>query len=569
VHHELTDLHAAIPVPPRQRGDDPAGMSRRVFLGRAAGGTAAAVAAGLLAELPRPVRASSSRLPTADRLVGSARADQALAIRLGAARRERAVPLPGHPDNGDEAAYASRIASYSKGLPHNALGEVDPQAYAALLAALATGTIAAVEQLPLGGSNKQADPMAAHAFNLEGADSACLACVPPPTFSSAEAAAEMAELYWQALAHDVPFATYATDPVIGAATADLRRLSAFRGPTADGRVTRDTLFAMGLPGELVGPRISQFFWFPVPYGAQTVPQRYPIAPAREFLTTFADWLSVQRGQYIPPVPAANASPLATRYLSTGRDLATYLRADFTYQAYLNAGLILYKLAAPLNVGNPYRKSKTQAGAGTFGPQHLLDLVAKAANAALKAAWYQKWLVHRRLRPEAFGGRVHAHKVGAAHYPLHADLLSTSTVLDAVHRQVGTYLLPVPYPEGSPLHPSYPAGHLAIAGACVTVLKAWFDEAAPLGSPVIASADGSDLVGYSGAALTIGGELNKLAANIAMGRAFGGVHWRSDNLEGLRLGEAVAISLLRDEAQTYAEQFAGFSLIRFDGTTVTV
>jgi hypothetical protein len=104
---------------------------------------------------------------------------------------------------------------------------------------------------------------------------------------------------------------------------------------------------------------------------------------------------------------------------------------------------------------------------------------------------------------------------------------------------------------------------------VTVLKAWFNEAAVLASPIIGSADGSSLLPYTGPSLTVGGELNKLAANIGMGRAFGGVHWRSDNLEGLRLGEAVAISLLRDEAQTFPEQFAGFSLTKFDGTTTTV
>ena len=57
-------------------------------------------------------------------------------------------------------------------------------------------------------------------------------------------------------------------------------------------------------------------------------------------------------------------------MSTGRDLATLLHADFTYQAYLNAGLILYKLASPLDAGNPYLHSKNQIGAGTFGQHHL-------------------------------------------------------------------------------------------------------------------------------------------------------------------------------------------------------
>ncbi len=68
---------------------------------------------------------------------------------------------------------------------------------------------------------------------------------------------------------------------------------------------------------------------------------------------------------------------------------------------------------------------------------------------------------------------------------------------------------------------------------------------------------------------MGGELNKLAANVAVGRAFGGVHWRSDNQAGLQLGEAVAIGILADERRTYTETFNGFSLTKFDGTTITV
>jgi hypothetical protein len=120
-----------------------------------------------------------------------------------------------------------------------------------------------------------------------------------------------------------------------------------------------------------------------------------------------------------------------------------------------------------------------------------------------------------------------------------------------------------------MHPSYPAAHSTIAGACVTILKAFFDERAVLPRPLVVSADGSSLEPYTGAALTVGGELNKLAANVAMGRGFGGVHWRSDNTAGLLLGEAVALGMLADEARTYPERFSGFSLTKFDGTTITV
>ena len=69
--------------------------------------------------------------------------------------------------------------------------------------------------------------------------------------------------------------------------------------------------------------------------------------------------------------------------------------------------------------------------------------------------------------------------------------------------------------------------------------------------------------------TVGSEVNKLAFNVAMGRDWAGIHYRSDAVEGLRLGESVAISVLQDLVQTYTENFDGFSFTRFDGTPVTV
>jgi hypothetical protein len=75
--------------------------------------------------------------------------------------------------------------------------------------------------------------------------------------------------------------------------------------------------------------------------------------------------------------------------------------------------------------------------------------------------------------------------------------------------------------------------------------------------------------HTGAALTLGDELNKLASNISLGRDAAGVHYRSDGIERLKLGEAAAISMLRDVATIVHEQFSGFTLTRFDGTTVTI
>jgi hypothetical protein len=77
-----------------------------------------------------------------------------------------------------------------------------------------------------------------------------------------------------------------------------------------------------------------------------------------------------------------------------------------------------------------------------------------------------------------------------------------------------------------------------------------------------------LESYSGT-LTIGDEINKLANNIALGRDWAGVHYRSDGVDGLLVGEQQAIGLLQDYSRTYREQFAGFNLTKFDGTRITI
>jgi hypothetical protein len=132
---------------------------------------------------------------------------------------------------------------------------------------------------------------------------------------------------------------------------------------------------------------------------------------------------------------------------------------------------------------------------------------------------------------------------------------------------GSYLLPQVYPESSPLHPSYPSGHAVVAGACVTILKAYFDESAVISNPVKPSPDGVALERYDGR-LTIGDELDKLASNVALGRNMAGIHYRSDYEAGLNLGEEVAIRLLEEQKNIYNENFY-FTLTRFDGTAITI
>ncbi len=160
------------------------------------------------------------------------------------------------------------------------------------------------------------------------------------------------------------------------------------------------------------------------------------------------------------------------------------------------------------------------------------------------------------------------KNGVFSFPLHADVLN-SAVLSKLFAKYGSYLLPMAFPEGSPLHPSYLAGHATVAGACTTILKAFFEESTPFPNPVVLNDDGTTRVAYQGPQLTVGGELNKIATNVAYGRNLAGVHWRSDARESLKAGEQVAIAMLRDIKSTAPESFPGFRFQSFTGQAVLV
>jgi len=412
------------------------------------------------------------------------------------------------------------------------------------------------------------------AFTLMGPDSQALSTPPPPKLSGAEQAAEAVELYWMALARDIPFSLYHENSLTQAAAADLSKLAGFRSLSSQGKVTAGTLFRDVLSGDAVGPYVSQFLLKPISLGAQIIDQKIQTAVAGvDYMTDVNSWLSIQNG--CQPVGGTQYARWA-RYLLTGRDLARWVEEDMLYQAYENACKIILRSTdptmwnssgAPPNPGNPYKRSRTQAGFGTFGAPHIACAIPAAADIALKAMWYQKWYVHRRLRPEAYGGLVHGRMASKTDYPLHADVLNSPAV-SQVFASHGTYLLPQAYPEGSPLHPSYGAGHAVVAGACVTVLKAFFDENYVFTNPVMPSSGGTSLVPYVGA-LTVGGELNKLASNIAMARNFAGIHWRTDDTSGLLLGEEVAIRMLKEASLTYPEDFHGLSFTKFDGSKITV
>jgi hypothetical protein len=481
-----------------------------------------------------------------------------------------------HPNNQDENLYPNKIGNYSKGLPHNDDGTVVLSAYNALLQAINSGRPADFDAIPLGGTTGLTNPQSGLAFDLQGPDGHALVQPPAPAFASRAQAAEISENYWMALLRDVPYSQYAANPIANAAAADLTSYGAdFNGSKTGGAVTTATLFRGLTPGDRIGPYLSQFFYQDCNFGANKIEQKITTTvPGVNYMTDFATWLAVQRGIAQP----SNTFDPVPRYMRNGRDIGQWVHIDVLFQAYFHAFLILAGAGAPFDDGNPYNGSPNQIGFGTFGGPHIATVLCEVATRALKAVWFQKWFVHRRLRPEVMAERVDRTLYHGAGYPVHAEILNSFSNSNRLggFMPAGNALLPMAFPEGSPTHPAYGAGHATVAGACVTILKAWFKETTRLVDigldPVQPSDDGLSLVPYAGSDagdITVGGELNKIGANVALGRNTAGVHWRSDGNESLKLGEQIAIGILREQRACYNEVFNGFSLTKFDGTTITV
>lgn len=487
-------------------------------------------------------------------------------------------------NNGDQELYADKRASYGKALKQLANGLIDVAAFNQMLTAFQLGCSNAFLDITMGTNpveRRLVDPQAAFAFGLEGADGWINSMPPAPTLTSAESAGEMVEVYWQAILRDVPFNEYDTNAQAAAAIADLNSLTNFKGPKVGGVVTPQTLFRSGLPGDTVGPYISQFLYLPVPTGppnnfssgpggipgidfqAATVPTS---SIANDFMTTVNVWKLIQMGNS----PIATITYTDARiFIRDGRDMGEFVHFDFPQLSCTNAALILLNFgAAALDPNNPYLTNPTQEAFVTYAIPDIVNLISMAAESALRAAWYQKWMVHLRLRPEFYGFLIHQQKSGAANFGLNNQIIN-SPALTTVLGTFGTYLLPQAYPEGSPTHPAYPAGHATFVGACTTILKAFFNEDFVILASLEPNATNDMLIPFVGTPLTVGGECNKLAGNISLGRDHAGVHYRSDGIEGILLGEKIAIALLEDESFTRNVNFKGYHLTKFDGTKILV
>ena len=574
-------------------GAKAAKVNRRGFM-RGAASVAAVAAAVPLQPLvgPKESAAEASTVP-----YGSMqRANDSLQFRQETAHAERIVTGT-QPDNGDAARFPDFSFAHTKALLHDALGVPNANSVKSLIHALATGEAEDFEKIivgtPGGGPNSKLNgPQVALAFDLEGLDSHAVVIPPAPSVASAQTAAEQVEHYWGALLRDVNFADYPSNPLVAQAVKDMNQLSFLR--SAENRefpfpVTPQNLFrGQFVPGDgnVQGPYISQFMVQPTFLGVQPLGQLYrTFLPAggggSDFMTSVNEYQLVQNGGDSGRTLAFD--PLL-RCVRNGRDLAAYTHVDVLYQGFFVAFLVMSGLDVPANPGSPYIGSKTQKAFATLGGPDAAGTLAEVATRALKAAWFHKYIVDLRLRPEEYGALIQARMTNSSPLPqaaaaLHPDVLN-SAGLALTHSAQGTFLLPQAFPEGSPTHPCYPTGHGSVAGATITALKFFLDckqKIRPLlthagRDVVVPSHDGLSLDTYTGADrdnLDLNGELNKLAHNISFGHGIhSGIHFRSSTFWSILLGEQVALSVLNDRAKSYNEPFS-ISITKFDGTTATI
>jgi hypothetical protein len=552
----------------------------------------AAAAAGVVGGIPKAV-ASTVASAAASQSFGASkppaayqnRINKAYNLRLARANADRALVQPPHTTNGDENRYADHSASYSKGLLQDDIGVVNPGAWASFKTALNSGSPNDWNNIIIGGTRTQNGPQGAYTYDLSSCDSAQFgnapffndpgglpAVTPFDLIAGPYYGAQLAEMYWSSLIYDVAFTDYAGNDIANQAAAELTTFgNAYRGPKdANGKVTPDLLFRGTFPGETLGPYMSQLFLVPTMFGSQPISMQFQhFVPGVDYMTDTTTYQEVQNG--ISTGLKLSFDPVY-RFLHDARGMAAYTHVDVLYQAYFTAFLILGTLGVPLNPGNPYFGNKTQNGFSSFGGPDFAASQGEIAARALTKVWFQKWLIHLTPRPEAGGAVLHqilsgnGNKIDAK---LNNNVLN-SAAPQQVFSKYGTYLMPQPFPEGSPTHPSYPTGHGTVGGACITLLKFFFDGTFVFPNPVQPSSDGLSTVPYTGGdTLTLNGELNKLAHNVTFGHGIlAGIHWRQDSDQSMLLGEAMALNWLQNRAVTYNEKFT-VQLQRFDGSTATI
>jgi hypothetical protein len=325
------------------------------------------------------------------------------------------------------------IGSFHKTLPHNPFGEVIEDAFNLLVEATRDDSNPPFGEVPAGdfeppatGTAPLTNPRAGLANDRLTQKPSRYRMPPAPQVLSDTTAAEMIELYWMALLRDVSFDDFSANPNVQAASTEVTQRfgqvvrdvgnpnflqTGIDVPGQGGTlppITSQNVFRLGLPGEDVGPLVSQFFLRRINFGTQTIDQKQlPYRKGRNYLTQFREWLVAQDsgngqdGRFYNRANEASADyyETTTRYISTMRDLARFVHKDALHQAYFNAALLMLSGGARWTPGNPYTENHPDSlapreagfGAGVGGrharPQsRVAHEVASSPAAASRSLW---------------------------------------------------------------------------------------------------------------------------------------------------------------------------------------
>jgi|TARA_B110000259_G_scaffold160983_1_gene184804 hypothetical protein len=456
-----------------------------------------------------------------------------------------------------------------------------------IIEALNEGTEESLDAIPQSASSTRRleGVLSCSSFNLMGTDSVVYA---PTNFfhvDTEEGSFEMAEVYARSLLRDVNFKNYSNNDS-SAIMTDLNTYTLkTSAPVDNGNITAKTLFRGTGQDETIGPYISQYLLCPFNYGNMPIEQKFTPENDQPQTLTKAEWLNIQNGSVSGSIVKTNPE-----YIWNGRVLGSKVHNDPLFQFYYNAALIsIQNGIKPETFHHPKTSAWTSGGS-----PNLFASVAHVCQGALRCAWNAKYNLGMKIRPEVYAARLALQEeIGFDSSKVPGLDSMASLMTQGIKTKIkaksiskggpGKLYLLLQFPEGSPTHPSWCAGHAAVAGAATTVLKAMLNCHEPDGVtrkawPIQAkeARDQSVLQNYTeddASQMTIIGELNKLGSNVTLGRDFAGVHYRCDGDCGIKLGEDYAITYLIDVAKEYHEsqngQFKGWLLEKYDGSRVKI
>ncbi|MDP9070572.1 MAG: vanadium-dependent haloperoxidase [Actinomycetota bacterium] len=197
-------------------------------------------------------------------------------------------------------------------------------------------------------------------------------------------------------------------------------------------------------------------------------------------------LDIARGRHVNP-----AYPV----IATGRELARYFENETPGLAHRLAADALLRQQD----WSPPRQALVWAA---------LDV---SIYSALLAAWHYKWSAHVALPGVSARAGV-SFRPRPWELDYRVGVLYNRMTDDSGAGDDGRRLVPTPSP-GTPRHPAYPSGHSTYAGAASEILSYFFPD-------------------YTE-------EFDRLADNAGLARLWAGIHYRSDHVEGQKLGRCVA------------------------------